>query len=449
MAYRTLTLPNRPTAPTLPDPGAVPLTATSPQVPHASLLALDTLMGSGGRVLFHTGLLGGDSFTVPSGTDPESASPHYFNKSTWRVVARGNDIPITPGSFPWLEVIALPSGPMQLFGTIDAVTGYFPDGAGGDIKLEVVYTNGDAQTTTVVATVTIPASGSEFAAEPPAPWFSLVVKEATAMPNTIQQLSVAWWHRWTRGEDVVIDYTLSYRGSPRPIDVAIVERPLSIVTDTTDSRWPTAMYSKGDPLESPPTQYPISQFASADPALGTASIRRALYGHGRLLGPCLVWWSSADEHISSPADWSSYFSGTGDNEAPPWTMTGATPTLLGSDGLTAESANNFGWRLGHYARQAGHGDEFLDGRTGVLPVWVSCYGKVSSGAASITLKTDTAGWGDVSLRLASSSYTWVRQPAWIEVGTGPEDAPVARVWVSAGTTSTVSVRAFAVHMRQD
>jgi hypothetical protein len=426
----------------------VPLTGTSVEVPHESLRALDTLLGSGGRVLFHTGLLGGGSFLIPASANPNQASPVYPNKDTWRVVARQDGIPLTPGSFPWLEVVAIPSGPQQWFGVKDAVTQFWKDGAGGIVELEIEYVNGDAETVTATISTPLAAANYEHNAEPPAPYSSLLVRQANGKPQIFQQLADAWWYQWTRGLDVLVNLTLRYRGSPRPIDVAVVERPLLVVTESTDGRWPTAMCSEGQPLEQGPSPYPIQQIAGADPALGTESIRRALYGHGRLLGPCLAWWSSATEHVGALSTWISYHSGTGDDEAPAWTMTGTTPTLLGSDALTTESDDNFGWRLGHYARQAGHGDDFLDGRTGVLPVWISAWLKVSGGTGTITVKTDSVGWGDVVLTTASTSYVLVEVPAWLEVGAGPEDAPVARAWVRNSGANTVSVRNFRIDFRQ-
>lgn len=447
MALRSLNLPKKPTAPTLPEPGAVPLTGTSVEVPHESLRSLDTLLASGGRVLFHTGLMGGDFFLVKSGNDPAGASPLYPDKSTSRIVARQEGISITPGSFPWLEVVALPSGPQQDF----AGSAYVKDGAGGVIDLEIEYLNGDAETTTVNATVSLEASQQENNAEPPASYFSLLVREADGKPQIFAQIADAWWHRWTRGLDVTVNLTLRYRGSPRPLDVVVVERPLLVVTESTDDRWPTAMYSFGLPLAQGPSPYPIQQTAAADPALGTASIRRALYGHGRLLGPCLAWWSAATEHVNTLAEWVSYHSGSGDDEAPAWVNSGGTtPALLGSDGLTSVSANNFGWRLGHYARQAGHGDDFLDGRTGVLPVEVSAWMKVSGGGSGIVeVRTDETGWGSIYLTTASTSYVEVRVTGWLEVGTGPEDGPVARAWVyGTGGGTAVSVRDFRIDFLQ-
>lgn len=447
MAYRVLQLPKKPTAPLLPAPGSVPLASTSVEPPHDSLRALDSLLGSSGRVLFHTGLMGGDAFLVKDGNNPESGTATYPTKSDWRVVARQHRILITPGSFPWLEVVALPSGPMQRY--VIAEGTYYKDGAGGEIQMVVEYTNDDGQSTTVSASVSLEASGEIYQAEPPAPYASLLIREADGKPQVFAQIADAWWYRWTRGLDVRVTITLRYRGSPRPIDVAIVERPFLVTTESTDSRWPTAMYSFGNPLQQGPSPYPIQQIGAADPALGTASIRRALYGHGRLLGPCLLWWSSATEHVDGLSSWVSYHSGTGDDEAPPWTMTGTTPTLLGSDGLTAESDNNFGWIPGHYARTADHGDDFLDGRTGVLPVLVVAWWKVSSGTGTITLKTDGDGWGDIVLTRTSTSYGITVGFGWLEVGTGPEDAPPVRAWVegSAGGV-TVSVRNLRVHILQ-
>jgi len=420
MAYRSLYLTD--SAPASPPVAAVPLQATSLGVAHESLLALDTLHGASCRVLLEAGLRGGDQFLVLSGDDPTDTVRIYPDKDTPRVVGRAYQIPLTPGHFVGLDVVALPSGPTQY---TPGPSSFLPDGAGGRVEMAVTYTNSDAQTVTVTVGVDLEASIEVFAAEPAAAWASLIEKSATAIPAGPLQPSAAWWERWTRGEDVLVDIVVSYIGSPRVVDLVVVERPHQIFVDTTSDRWPSAIYSQVGPLDNPPSDYPIQQVAAADPAGGTESIRRALSSHGRELGPCLFGWSCATEHTATLDDWVSYDTGTGDDEAPPDSATGTTETLVGTD-LSGATANHPAWIAGHYARQVDHGDDFLDGRVGVLPVWVAAYCRVSGGTGTYRLVT-VEGWSEITWTTASTSWAWVVTPGWLELGTGPEDAPPVRI----------------------
>lgn len=441
MAYRTLTdLLSK--VPIATSPLAVPLQATSPAVAHKSLRPLDSLPTSGRRVLLELGLRGGDKFLVLNGVDPNSPSRIYPDKSSPRVAGRLHNVSLTPGHLVALEVVAVPSGPCQR----DEVALFVPDGAGGSIEVEVTYANGDGQSVTCQAAVDLAASQLPRSAESPAGYYSLIVSQAVAIPTPLIP-SAEHWQKWTRGGDVTASAVVRYVGSPRPVDVVLVEVPHSIVVDTSDSRWPAAMYSaNGQPYAQPPSDYPIEQLSATDPGGGTRSIRRALRSFGRELGPCLFGWSSAAEHVGDLDDWISYDTGSGDDEAPPASVTGTTlaEVMFGGE---KSSSNLFGWSTGNYARDVDHGDAFLDGRTGVLPVWVAAYCRVSGGTGTYRLRTDDVGWSEIVWSTTATSWTWVLTPGWLEVGTGPEDAPPARLWASNSGANDTQIRDLIVFKR--
>jgi hypothetical protein len=443
MSFRSLNLTD--TAPSIPLPAAVPLQATSPDVPHDVLRGLDTLHGASSRVLLELGLRGGDRFLVRTGVDPTDTVRTYPDKTTPRVVARASAIPLTPGHFVGVDVAALPSGPTQY---TPGPSSFLPDGAGGRVEVEVTYTNGDAQTVTTTVTISLEPSVELYAAEPPNPWASMLYRSATAIPDGPLEPTASWWERWTRGGDVTVSFVVSYIGSPRVVDLVVVERPSVIFVESTSDRWPTAVYAQGgQPLATPPSDYPIEQVTGTDPAGGTASIRRALYAHGRELGPVLVGYSCATEHVGDLDDWVSYDTGTGDDEAPPATATGTTETLVGFELLSGTGVEMPAWIVGHYARQVDHGDDFLDGRTGVLPVWVAAYCRVSGDTGTFRAVTGE-GWSEIAFLVTSTTWGWTYTPGWLEVGTGPEDAPALRLWrVNGDAAEDTEIRYWGIFAR--
>lgn len=429
--YRSLNL--TPGAPALPPPAAVPLQAISANVVNDTIAALDTLPASGERVLGQFGLMGGHKFLIPNGENPASATRIYPDKSTPRVVLRLHHVYVTPGCFVGMEVGAIPSGPCQ---RLDLAT-FVPDGAGGTIQMEVVYTNGDAQTVTVTASIDFAPSQELYAAEPANAMHAITYKEVTAIP-TVFQPSAANWQKWTRGGDVYADVTISYIGSPRVVDGIVTEHAFKIVVDQADSYWPAAMHTLGgEPYQSFPSAYPIEQRTASDPGGGFKAIRRALFAQGRELGPFLFGWTSATEHTLTLDDWIAYDAGSGDDECPWYTTSGTTPTQV-PFGFTSESAERPGWTMASYARQVDHGDAFFDGRTGVLPVWVYARVKVSAGTGNFKLKTGIGpAWSEIHMTTTSTTATDLLYAGWLEVGTGPEDATTARLWqYNSGANNT-------------
>jgi len=417
------------------------LDAVEPVGPHLAQRALDTLPSSV-RVLGELGLQGSGSFTVPAAANP-TYNPGvriYPDVATERVAYRLSSVQLTPGHVVELQLLAIPSGPCQRQISTQV---WAEDGRGGSVIMRVTYRNDDGETTLSQVAVSPNASQLLYAAEPTSAHDALETLAATAYP--FQALpSAVEVERWMRGYTRA-DITVSYVGSVRPVDIAVVERPSQIAVDTASPTWPSALYvDAGVPYAELPSDYPITQLATLDPAGGLEAIRRALEQHGAQLGPCLAWYSSAQELASNLDQWIAYGLGTGDNEAPPFLTTSTTPVSL-PYGVAATDAFP-GYQLGGYARRARDSDEWLDGRTGVLPVWHAAYARSTNGR--VQFRAGTSQWSAIEAPFTLGTFEWKVVPGWIEVGVGPEDAPVGRFWAWSPSGAQTRVRYAAVFHRQ-
>jgi hypothetical protein len=434
--YRRLALSSN--APALPATSMPALAVIEPDGPHQAMAALDTLVSSC-RVLAGTGLYGCSTFTTPDGEPAEyMGSPRiYFDEVTSRIGPRMYNVPLTPGHVVELRVLALPSGPTQLDqGTNDFVE----SGRGGTITMEVTYTNAALDTVTKTVSVSPPASVALYGAEPASCHSALSWHAAAAWPWAALP-SAADIEKWSMATASIV---VRYEGSPRVVDLAVVERPSQIVVDVESSLWPTAMYTQaGQPYAELPSDYPIERLSTLDAGGGLEAIHRALEQHGKQLGPCLAWWSSAREELNTLSSWISY-DGTGDDEAPAVSGTGSTFTNIPYS--TAPPLSGLpGFMLGGYARQARDGNAWLDGRTGVLPVWLVVYSDAPTGV--FQFRAGDSEWSAVNVAGSATGFDWTIAPGWIEVGVGPEDAPIGRFYCKT-PSGTWYVRAAGCFMRK-
>lgn len=421
MAYRRLALDKLGNVPTVPDPLAIPGDPTELDPPHAALRSLDTVVGSGRRVLWALDLQGALAWLIPDGTDTDSAPDRvYPDKDTPRVVGRVK-ADLSPGSLVMLQCLAAPSGPTQVWQTTPT-TEFVDDHGGGKVRAVITYTAPDGVTTSEVSsTIVIPQSEEEFAAEPPSV-LGAEFYQSFSLPGGLDP-DPAEWIQWL-GLGVTIEARIEHIGSPRVIEVALVERPTETLAELGQP-WPSTMYvdAGGAPLPEAPSLYPIIQASDTDEGFGTNSIGAAIAAHGDALGPVLFWWSSADEDIATLEDWISYdftggspSSGLGDDEAPPFTVTGTTPTRVP---LTQAA----GWTTGaHGPTLEQSGEDMLRLRAGVLPVWIHAYWRCPTATKEAILDVYTSDWDKVRIQTAEDDYAWTTVPAWIEVGTNPEDA---------------------------
>lgn len=441
MAYRRRLLSKN--APLLPAPSMVAGNALEPDGPHQAQADLDTLIVSS-RVLAEFGLRGSYTFTIPDGDNPDGVDRIYPDEtSEWASGVRLSDFEITPGHVIALEVMAVPSGPVQ---KLVASNDYLEAGRGGAILMSVTYTNTDAETTTVGVSISPPVSAEVFGAEPPSCHDAISEHLRIAFPWAALPSAVEL-QRWTRGR-VTVDVEVSFVGSPRVVHGAVVEVPAQIVVDNDDAEWPTAMYADGGgPYPELPHDFPVTQLSATDPGGGIVAIRRALEQHGAQLGPCLAYWHAGYEDAGTLPSWISTDEGTGDDEPPPATTTSTSPRNLPFTSSAAASTLP-GHTLGGYARSARDCDEWFDSRTGVLPVWFAVYGYGAT-TGRFQFRAGNDEWAAVNIANTSvTDFSWMLVPGWIEVGISPEDAPLGRFyfWDTAG--ASCQARAAAAFYRQ-
>lgn len=432
---------------------------------HQVLKPQDQIIGSGRRVLVEAGLRGGGRFTCRNGVAFDSqnggADIAYADGITYRVVLRTPPIPVTPGSALRMRVVAEPSG--KHHGDLDSLSTPPDGGAGGWVKLTAQWDN-QTTTTTETAEVFIPGSEESNNGEPDGSgesWFNLDRYSRILRPDGFDFIAKpATNAKWAQ-PDIEVTLTLEYKGSPRVWDLVVYEAPQLIVYDDEETG---AWVFHGYPEQSYPFPYPVKAAEdSGDLTRGQRHLPRVLEGLRDTLGPCLFHWHAGSEHENEIEDWVDYgppYGGaamgtTGDDEAPAYTGTGTTKTLLWESSLSSWAATNPGPAMGcgAYGRTAKYnGDRGyfgLRGRGGVIPVYCAFYGKASSGdETTVRFQTRPHSWVDVVR--ASTSDGWQVQEGYLSVGRGPEDDLVCSAFAyGSDGSATWSVRdAIVFHRRR-
>lgn len=391
--------------------------------PHAVQLGADSQPGTAQRVLGHVSLSGATHWLVPDGDATTSASRVYPDKSTPRTLSRASSLPLSPGCLVGIHVVAAPSGPCQ---RSDGEGGFEEDASVGIVRARVTYREPLGTTIEAEAVVAIPPSGEALNAEPSDVFTSLLLLEALAEPE-IADDDLAAWSLWL-GVDVVADIELELVGSPRPVDIAIVEVARAVVVpNTIADPWPVAMYcdENGTPFEQPATTWPlVSLDASLDKSLGVLALAEAIASHGDRLGPVLWWWSAGEgaEGTGTLADW------IADGGAPPLVLD-ANVWLHVATGEWSESDQMPGaLAASHASAVVRSGEEALGLRTGTLPVWIAARFRVA-GTGSAELRVSTSDWDAYVLTRSSMSFGWAVAAGHIEVGASPETATTLRAYM--------------------
>ena len=418
MTHRSLFLSAK--VPAVPDPDAAALEQTSPAVPHAAARGTDSILASGRRVLARYGLRGDSEWKlVPDGSDPTSGSQIYPTSDTARVVMRATEIPLTPGYLVRLDVLALPSGPTQ---QSDGLGGYELDVALGQVIAYVTYRSPDGLVEhDVEAAIDIPASAAPFAAEPDGAVAAALTRTVVAVPQVVDA-GPEQWAEWS-AVGVEVDIRVEVVGACRVIDLALVEQPARVVCSLDDA-WPSPLYADGlgAAWAQPITSWPQTQISADDKGGGVVALAEGVAAHGDLLGPVLWSWSSGSEG-DTLANWLAA------NEAPAFTSSGTTarhvPTSSSSPGdLPAALTGCQGATL------LQSGDDALGRRTGVQPVWIAAYMRIS-GTGTAYLRVETSDLDSYTLETTSLVFEWVRVAGWLEVGASPEDSREIRAWLDA------------------
>ncbi len=419
---------------------------------HQQMKQQDRLWASGRRVILQWGLFGAKQWAWPTAVDPNQTpltDPTHPDTVTPYVVARAENVDITPGCHLDLWVWAIPSGETQVH---DGSSGFDPGGAMGRVEVAVTWTNEDAATETRTYVLDLKGSDEALGNEPQGAgeaWWHAFRATRLCAPDGIhidQALAAKWS---TPGTEV--DITVSHVGSPRIISGVLWERPRSIARDFTKSNWTFQGYGEDDQdYVSYPHQYPVqkaSDVASGNPTEGMQHLIEVTQEVAKQHGPTLFYWSSYNDGgdgaaVPDPQDVYDTTShgtnnpnATGDNEWPGITGTDSSfvnpfDTSITAFAETAAPSMSIG-SGGYGRRYKWSGKPFLADKTGVVPVRVQARMKSGSGG-TVTLRVMTAAHSYVDLTTTSTTWTTVEAWALLECGRNPEDGLPVQLLVKGG-----------------
>lgn len=421
----------------------LPLHAATKHALQQACSYQDRLPWHGRRILWCTGLNGGDDFTIPD-TDPDagSATRHYFDLSTARTFGRLRDVALTPGYGLRMAVIAVPSGPTQF---LDSSV-YAKSGSGGTIRCKATWDNG-SDTDTVTEDLWLPASQLQYNAQPSGDgqaWQSLIVKESgTFYPSDFFD-DVTTARKWTL-PGTTVDLQMQMLKSPRLVFCCVFEVPLRAAYEWADSTKPPIHgYTAGYQLiDGYPLEYPAQRAdeANADPALGMWMLLEAAERQAQQLGPALFSWTSYDEHGSSLSDINSYSGGSGDDEYPAVETTSTTFVNIFDTSVTkwTDGAPGIAIGTGGYGRDYAQSNRewALRNHQGVIRsrvgVWLSC--SSASDKATVRLATSPSCYIDIDSVAGTTDFNAITKRWYATCGITPEQS--GQVQVLLKTTASV------------
>lgn len=407
---------------------------------HQQLLAQDRVVGSGRRVLLRSGLMGSHRFGIADVDPEDTASQIYPTATAERTVARAARVPLTPGSVVAMQVIALPSGPVQRH--VGGDDPWDVDGAGGSVKLKVRYRSQTGFTKDREIDLSFPASTLTYAAQPSADsaaWAAVLRNHGVCYPAD-QPVPITTVERYSAPGSSV-DLELIHIGSPRIVDVCVYELPFMLARRDDRETWqPAHLYTIGgdQPYGFYPSNYPQTRAGDEDPALGTEVLSKVLLEQGKQLGPTLFDWSS---YVAND------MSLTG--EMDPVEVTSTSWVNLTRSAVTAWSEDVHGVSVGcgGYARRyrTSGWPAILRDRQGVIHTRARVYGKGKG-----TIRIQTKDWSYVDVPVSNlTDYEWTERLHHLCCGIHPESDTRVSLWAKADSGYTLYVRDIFGHYQPD
>ncbi len=401
---------------------------------HSVHSGQDSIIGHGRRTLMRVSLGAAEEFEIVS-LSATSALQRYPLKGIPRDRARAK-IRLTPGYFPELRVLALPSGALQKFnlGT------YIPDGAGGQVRIEVEFDNGVDPPETVTTELTPPTSLLTNNAEPPvaqvgAAWNALrYVKTGLITPEGVFQ-DVSVLEKWA--DNVTVTMKIQFVGSIRPVDVSVSEAPAHFANKYTDTSWATHAYTgaDGQGLQTYPSDYPVQRASEAvggDPTRGTLQLTGVPLRQAQRFGPVIYNFTAHDEATAdvSVSQQSAFSVATTTFTHIP------TPTATAYDADTPGVSASSGGSSRQYDT-AGK-ERILRDKNAAIPVRVFLEARLSAGGATGTVRVQSAGYHYVEIPVTSVGlFADHEATLYVRAGTRPED--ISNIAVFGKTTLVTSL----------
>lgn len=386
----------------------------------------DRVLAHGRRVLLSTGLGGAGKWHV-SDSAPEDPAIHPA-ASVSRVAARLPGVPLTPGHFLVLQVVAGPSGQTAIV-VGDVI---YPTGVVGAVELEAVYQNAGG-TSTITKRLDIPGSQEANGAQPStagAAWGRLYRRRsAMLMPADLALPgNLASW-----SEGVTVSLTLSIIGAPRVIHAIVYEVPFAYAGDITAGDWILPLHSDGAGGGLPGLKgaRPVERRLAGDAGGGTeilADSARRL----REVGPVL-WYAST---------WCESSQGYTATESTARTVTGTTARELLEDTSTpwSEAAAGASLASGANARRVEDSEAVavFGDRDNAVPVecWIYC--RMSAAGPTATVTFAAADYSVAILDVpAGTAWAWRSVGGHLRCGLGAQDPTTCQVFAAASAGGAV------------
>ena len=383
----------------------------------------DRVLSHGRRVLLHVGLHGSDAWHVSD--DAVGMTLAHPSPTAERVVARLPAVRLTPGCFLRLIVAANPSGMTATAGPVTA------QGAKGVVRLAAAWDNG-LSTPTTTTSISIPGSLEANAAAPSgaaAAW-SHIYRRRSPLITPANLASLANLAAWSDG--VLVALTLSYVGSPRAIDVTVVEESFAYAADVSAGDWAIPLHADGSGanLGQLPGPWPVVARSAADVGAGAEVLTDAARRLSQEIGPVLwhhTGWAESEGDFSSA-------------EVVARTVTATTWTELVDASTTAYDDAAAGWSLsaGANARrcQESEASVVLRDNTNAVPVRCYVYGRMTTAGPTARVRFESGAESVAEVVVtAGTSFAWHSAPGTLRCGLGAQDPSVGQVRakVSSGT----------------
>lgn len=394
----------------------------------------DRVLGHGRRVLLHMGLAGAGAWHV---SDAAAVKPSIHPTTGSRVAARTPGVPLTPGHFLMMQVVAEPSGQTAIV----AADTLYKTGIVGAVEVAVVFTNSGGSVT-ITKRIDIPGSGLANGAQPTgsgAAWAALY-RRRTSMIMPANLNLPATLAAWCEG--VTVSMTLSVIGAPRVIHAIVYEVPYCYAGDKAAGNWILPLHSDaaGNALPSLPGERPVERRLPLDDLGSGTEILADSAKRLREVGPVL-WYATA---------WCESTQAFAATETTARTVTGTTATELIEGSTTAWSSSSAGASLasGANARRVEDSEAVavLGDYDNVVPVqcWIYCRMAALATTATVTFKAE--GYSVAILAVpAGIVFRWLSVRGHLRCGRGAQDPTTCQITaVCSGATASFEWRYAAI-----
>ncbi len=346
---------------------------------------------------------------------------------------------LTPGCFPRVAILHLPSGGVGGISTDDSV-----EGREGTIRIASTWVPNTGSTLNATEDISLAlASDVDGGISNSAgrSWQELQLTERAILPP-VDLTDESALNSFSVGQDVTLE--IRQIGAPRVVDLVVFEEPYGVSFEADDPNWTSHVYAQGlpDSTSGAAGQRPMVRRSETspdgNPRGGGRHTLDVSWSQGELLGPTLISWTAYEEADQGVQQ---------DAQGPGLAVATSTFTSLMDGVSTAYNADAPGWSVsvgghgrlwrGNSAHALGSADVACSVPVRVRAYLVSGanYGVPGSGGSILRLHTNE--WSFVELRQAAETEGWVEAYGHLLVGLNGDDFVVAQIFATCGQFVTL------------